>query len=365
MTVTNTSTGIGYATLSAAIAASTDGDTIDIPAGTYIEEFPLITHSLTLNGVGGMAHLMTPNPVPANGRAVLFVAGNANADLTVSNLEISGAHDAASNGAGILFEVGNHNLTIMNSWFHDNQDGVLGCQNNCNTVVITGSEFNNNGLPSSDPRYGLSHDLYLGQFNSVTITGNYFHDALGGHEIKSRAFVTDIIGNRIQDGPTADTSYSIDLPYGGAGIITGNVIEKGPAAVNRYAIHFGGEIPVGTTSSYAGSSLLVSNNLMINDRLAGGTAIFNQSVDSLGDAFAVTATGNTVWNFDGFYTAAYPALQDSFSANLLITGTAPPLDTSHPWDTPEPASAALLGMALLATTALRRRRAGQKKGNRR
>ena len=57
--------------------------TIALSPGTYIEEFPLITHSLTIEGVGGFAHLKTPHPQPANGRAILYVARNANADLTV------------------------------------------------------------------------------------------------------------------------------------------------------------------------------------------------------------------------------------------------------------------------------------------
>jgi hypothetical protein len=118
---------------------------------------------------------------------------------------------------------------------------VLACINNCRDITISGSEFDHNGLPASDPRYGLSHNLYVNNVTSLTVTDSYFHDALGGHEIKSRAQTTVITGNRIQDGPTADTSYSIDTPNGGQVTITGNVIEKGAGAVNRYGIHFGGE----------------------------------------------------------------------------------------------------------------------------
>jgi pectin methylesterase-like acyl-CoA thioesterase len=71
MPIINITTGVTYSTVSAAISASSSGDTIDLTAGLYVEEFPLITHSLTIEGVGGFAHLMTPVPVPANNRAIL------------------------------------------------------------------------------------------------------------------------------------------------------------------------------------------------------------------------------------------------------------------------------------------------------
>jgi hypothetical protein len=50
-----------------------------------------------------------------------------------------------------------------------------------------------------------------------------------------------ITNNRIQDGPAAQTSYSIDLADGEIGIVAGKILEKRAAAVNEYMIHFGGE----------------------------------------------------------------------------------------------------------------------------
>lgn len=365
MTIINTTTGLGYATVSEAITASSAGDTIAIPAGLYVEAFPSITHSLTIEGVGGFAHLRTPDPVPPNGRGILWVPLNAGADLTVKNLELSGARAAGANGAGIGFEVGNRNLSIISSWLHDNEDGVLAGSGPGSTVTVTRSEFNNNGLAASNPRYGLSHNLYLNNFDLVTITDSYFHDALGGHEIKSRALRTVITGNRIQDGPTADTSYSIDLPNGGEGIITNNVIEQGAGSINRFSIHFGGDATPGAGTSYPNSALLVADNLMINNRVGGGTAIYNHSLDGSGQSFGATVTGNTAWNFDQFYRDRFNAPvgpNDTITGNTLLTGIAPALDTSHPWDTPpsldtlEPASGAALGIALFAIAALRRRK---------
>jgi MYXO-CTERM domain-containing protein len=311
-----------------------------------------------------MAHLMTPDPTPSNLRAILFVQGGAGADLTVRNLELSGAVGPYANGAGILFEIGNGNLTIQNSWFHDNQDGVLVGNQPAGQVTIDRSEFNNNGVTDpANPRYGFSHNLYVNEVANLTITNSYFHDAVGGHEIKSRADVTVITGNRIQDGPTANASYDIDLPNGGLATINGNVIEKGDNASNRYAVHFGGEFNAGPTS-YDGSLLTLQDNILINDR-AGATALLNQTLDASGKGFPVTVTGNTLYGFDGLYeTANPPSAADYFANNQMLTTGAPPLDTAHPFETAEPASGAVLGLAMLAAAIVRRRRVSSGRSSR-
>ena len=365
MPVTIIATGETYPTVSAAIAASRPGDTIAIPAGTYVEQFPLITHSLALEGSGGLAHLRTPTETPANGRAILMVPPNKAVTLAVRNLEFSGAHAAWGNGAGILFEGGNPSLTVTGSYFHDNEEGILaggiypipGMRTGTH-LKITGTEFARNGLPATHPHWGYTHNIYLGGFETAVITNNYFHDARGGHEIKSRALRTTIADNLIADG-TAETSYSIDLPNGGVGIITGNTIEKGPNSVNRHLIHFGGE-PTGTDpASYPASSLLITNNTLINRLPTGATAILNHSQDIFGAAYPVTARDNTLWNVEIFATDRLGTPQgprDTFTNNTLLFGTPTP---RPPWQPPwvpldEPGSAALLAVTLFLTALFHR-----------
>jgi len=358
VSIVNLTTRLIYATVSAGISASGAGDTIALSPGQYVEDFPLITHSLTIEGVGGLAHLTTPDPTPVNLRAILYVAYGAGADLTVRNLELSGAVDPGSNGAGILFETGNGLLTVSDSWIHGNQDGVLAGTGG-NRIAIDHSEIDHNGLLPGDPRYGLAHNIYAGDADSLTVTDSYIHDALGGHEIKSRAAVTTITNNRIVDGPTSPASYSIDIPDGGQAVITGNTIEKGAASPNRFAIHFGGE----ANPSFPNSSLLVRDNVLINDRAAGGTAIYNASTNPGGQSYGATVDGNTAYNFGQFYRDRYntPAgPNDQIGANTLIFGAAPALDSSAPWNVPEPSSRSLLAVAALGLAALglARRRPG-------
>ena len=310
-------TGKNFTTLAAAITASAAGDTILIDAGTYIDDFASITHPLTIQGVHGMAHLLAQSE-PPNGKAILTVA----ADLTIDNLEFSGATVPDGNGAGIRYEGGR--LTITNSWFHNNQNGILAASSPTGTISIDRSEFNNNGFGD-----GQTHNLYVNDIARLTITNSYFHDVSVGHEIKSRARETIITNNRIADGPDLSASYSIDLPDGGVATVTGNIIEKGEQAQNRTFIHFGGE----RDPSYDDSSLLVQNNTFINNQTGGPpTGVRNVTVVSGANAQA-TITGNTFYAVTAAQVAQGRA---TISGNTFATGPAPAIDTSRPLTTTVP-----------------------------
>ena len=341
MSITNITTGATYATVSAAITASSAKDVIQLSAGSYVEDFPDITHTLTIRSTGGLASLSRATPLTSTGRAVINVPGELGIDLTLSGLEISGAArpGANPNGAGILFEQGNGALTVTYSWIHGNEDGILAGGTTANspsggaTVLIDHSEISNDGAPagSAYAANGLDHNLYIGSVTSFTLTNSYVHGVFSqGNEIKSRALSTTITDNRIFDlrvpAGLLGSSYDIDVPNGGIAVISGNVIEKGADAVNRYVIHFAGE------GTYANSSLLVSGNTIINDRGAGATAVLNQSRGANNANIPATINGNTL-----YFIAPSELFQDSFgppsdtaSGNVFSSGPAPTLDTTSP-----------------------------------
>ena len=360
MSIYNATDGTSFPTVSAAILASSAGDVILIPTGLYVEEFPLITHSLTLQGVGGMAQLRTPNPTPANDRAVLMVPSRLGVDLTVRNLEIFGAsRPLYTNGAGILFELGNGNLRVYDSWFHHNENGIL-VGDGTNIIEIVRSEFSFNG----NPTYPLppspaapAHNLYVNKANSLTVTDSYFHSVRSNHELKSRTAINTITNNRFVDGPDSLASYSIDLPNGGVSRVENNQIVKGPRAVNKYIIHFGGE-PV---TPWPNSQLDVVGNIIINERGgSGAVAVLNQSqIGSTGTAFPASITGNTLYNVQVLQQTQHSASGLTVNGNVMLSGTAPAISTAPPWQVaastvPEPASVLLLVGALMAALAGRR-----------
>ena len=247
MATLNVGAGQAYATLSAAVAASRDGDVIAVQAGTYVNNFATISTDITIVGVGGMANFVA-TVAPPNGKGILVTQGN----VTIQNLSFSGAAVADGNGAGIRYEGGN--LVVIDSYFHDNQMNLLANSVPNGTIRIVGSEFG--ATRDSD---SLNHNLYVGNIASLIVDDSYFHDANDGHQIKSRAQSTTITNSRIYDG-TGAGSYTIDLPNGGVGVIRNNVIEQGPNSDNPFVIAYGEEGGV-----YAGSSLLIEGNVVVND----------------------------------------------------------------------------------------------------
>ncbi len=350
MSILDVTTGATFSTVSDAIAGSGAGDVIQVPAGTYVENFPKITHDLTIEGVGGLASFMSPGGVPANGQGILVTDAN----VTLDHLELSGASASGGNGAGIRQESGN--LVVADSWIHNNQDGLLTSGSLPGaTLTITRSELNNNGAED-----GFTHNLYVGQIGTLTVTDSYIHDAVGGHEIKSRADVNIITDNRIQD-QGADSGYSIDLPNGGDATVTGNIFEKGKNAQQYTFVHFTGE-----TVPDADSSLSLTDNTVINDSAdAGGVPIFvrDQLTDALGNIYAPDILGNIFYGIgpdtlfllpDGSFAPAADYVPDN---QFLPLDAAPPLDTTAPFAVPEPGTAPLLTAALFLAALLRRRRA--------
>lgn len=256
-----------YGRLSDAVRAAQDGDTIYVRAGVYLDDPVTINHDLSIVGLGGKAHLTATRPV-GNGKALII----ANADLHVKDLEFSGAHVVDHNGAGIRHQAGD--LTIDSAYFHDNDNGVLG-NDGAGRLIVRDSEFARNGFGD-----GHSHGLYVNNASYLEVTGSYFHDTDEGHLIKSRAAVT-IIKNNVLDDGQADTSYSIAIAEGGRAIIADNTIIQGANGANRTLIAYAGE-----GVAYADNSLVVANNILANHD-ASGTA--NTSVLLRNWANGVTA----------------------------------------------------------------------------
>ena len=292
--------GRAHTTIASALAASRDGDVLLVDAGTYVNDFAYVSTKVSIIGVGGMVNLVA-TVAPPNGKAILCV----DADCTMQNLTFSGCRVPDLNGAGIRYEAGN--LTLRNCAFHDNENGLMSAPVADGTLLVQHCDFGHNGNGN-----GLTHNLYAGGIKRLVVEDSRFHDVVVGHEIKSRAVTSVITGNVIADGPDSTASYSIDLPNGGTATVSGNLIEKGPYAENQSVIHFGGEgLP------YAGSSLLVSGNSIVNDRGPGTTGVLNHT------AIPAVITGNGFTRFDVGQVAAGPAREaaNTDEAGALLPDT--------------------------------------------
>jgi hypothetical protein len=299
-TVLTVGAGEEFSTIAAAVAAARDGDTIEVNAGIYTNDFATITAKITLIGVGGMVDMVATVP-PANLKGILTVDNS----VTIENFAFSGAAvpDAdGGNGAGIRYEGGD--MVLQNDSFTNNQDGLLAFPvlgRPSNTIVLDHDTFNENGSGT-----GYTHNAYIGAVSSLTVTNSIFEQAIVGHELKSRALVNTITNNLFYDGPTGTASYDIDLPNGGVDTVTNNTIEKGPLAPNDAMVHFGGEgVP------YAGSSLTVEGNTFVGDN-PYAIGVLNQT------AISVTIAGNAFDAIAANRIASGPAAE---SGNVDANGT--------------------------------------------
>ena len=238
MAILTVGPGQQYTTIEDAVAAASPGDTVDVQAGIYTNDFVTIVKNLTLQAIGGPVQMVATVP-PPNLKGIIL-EGGPGISVTINGFDISGAAisvDDGNNGAAIRYQGGN--LTLNNDYIHNNQDGILATPlpglAGTGTITINNSEFAFNGAGD-----GESHNLYVNDIALLTITDSYFHDANVGHEIKSRAEDTVITDSRIFDN-LSTASYSIDLPNGGNATITNNVIEQGPNTQNPYIIAYGEE----------------------------------------------------------------------------------------------------------------------------
>ncbi len=301
-----------YTTPCAAIAAASAGDTIQIDPGLYQNDScAWATNNLTLVGLldsqGNRPHIDVSGMTGQNGQPhivgyqAIWVPSGSN--TTVENIEFSGATipvDEGNNGAGI--RISGQNMTILNCYFHNNQDGILESNIAGSNIVIKYSEFVSNGAGD-----GQSHNLYIGHVASLQFAFNYSHDAIVGHLLKSRAAVNYILYNRLT-GENGSESYEIDLPNGGTSYVIGNLVEKGPNAQNSTMLAY---LEEGTNANNPGQDLYVVNNAFVHPTL-GGYFVEDAS-----------ATRGALLQNNIFYGTA--AITNQAGASLITNSTANPV----------------------------------------
>lgn len=238
-----------------------NGDTVEIDAGSYMDCAVWNNNNLLLTGVGkGFAHLQTQ---VCQSKGIWVIYGK---DITIENIEFSGAvisNQDGENGAGIRAQGGS--LTIKNCYFHNNQEGILENPSDSVTdIIILNSVFEFNGCDTGY-EVGYEHNMYIGHARSFTLEASYSHGAVIGHNLKSRAYKNYILYNRIMDDSNGTSSRDVDLPNGGQAVVMGNLFEKGPLAQNDNTLEFGLE-------GYANPSpqnLYIINNTFVDDKPSG------------------------------------------------------------------------------------------------
>lgn len=240
--------------VSTAAKLAQDGDTVEIEAGDYPGDVAVWKQNrLTIRGVGGRPRLIAAG-AHAEGKAIWVVRGG---DITVENIEFTGARVPDRNGAGIRFERGH--LVVRNCRFTDNENGILTGGGNME-LEIENSEFGHNGAGD-----GQSHNLYVGAIRKLSVTGSYFHHAKVGHLLKSRAEENFILYNRLSDETGGRASYELEFPNGGIAYVIGNIIQQSSTTENGVMVSFGAE-----GYKHPKNELYLINNTLHDERPQGG-----------------------------------------------------------------------------------------------
>ena len=249
--------GKTFSTPCRALTVAADGDTVEIDATTYNGDVCVIRASnLTIRGVNGRPKI-NANGQNAVGKGTWVLYG---ANTTIDNVELYGAAVPDQNGAALRLDA--PNLTLRNSFIHHNENGILTDSNPQSNVVIENTEFADNGRGT-----GYTHNVYIGNINSLVFRGSYSHDANVGHNLKSRARTNTIVYSRFSASYN-QPSYEIDLPNAGTSYIIGNVLQQPSANQAATMIGYGWE---GATNP--GRDLYVVNNTFLNEDSVRGTFV--------------------------------------------------------------------------------------------
>lgn len=293
-----------YTAPSQVINQVSDGDIVEIDAGEYIGDVGAwYTDNLTIRGVGGMAHIRA-NGNNSQGKAIWVIGGD---NYVIENIELSECTVPDENGAGIRQE--GTNLTVRNCYFHDNENGILAGDNANSHILVEYSEFARNSHPS-----GQAHNLYVNHIQKFTLRHSYFHGAVGGHNLKSRAAENHILYNRIMDESNGSSSYIIDIPDGGKAYVLGNILQQGQNAENSTVISYGRE----NATYYSSNEFNFYNNTLVDERFNGYYFGFDNNISPsvvriFNNIFAgeVTAISTGSVTVDMNQNQYYPTIADA------------------------------------------------------
>lgn len=253
--------GQRYQTPCQAIRAAAEGDVIEIDAaGAYSGDVcAFYPKQLTLRGVNGRPRIDAGGRA-AQGKAIWVIGGG---DVTVENIEFTGAQCPDKNGAGIRFE--GRRLTVRDCVFRNNENGILTWNEPYSELLVEYSELDSNGHGD-----GYSHNIYVGRIAEFTMRFCWSHGAKEGHLVKSRAAVTNLLYNYLDTG-RGTASYEVDLPEPGNALLLGNVIVQRPSTHNPIVISVGQEAPAPRPDT----ALRLIHNTIVNLGPSRATLLFS------------------------------------------------------------------------------------------
>ncbi|HWU03139.1 MAG TPA: right-handed parallel beta-helix repeat-containing protein [Novosphingobium sp.] len=217
-------TGVKYQRLQDALFAIGDHTgTIRIAPGTYRDCGVQVEGNVTfIAQVPGKTTFWFQS---CENKAALVLRGRS---ARVEGLVFDGIRLPEGNGAGIRLEKGD--LTVVQSWFRNGDEGILAANDPHGQVTIDHATFTH--LGRCDRGLACAHSIYINFYDRVTVTNTRFEMGDGGHYLKVRAGHVSVLDNSFDDSGGRGTNYMIDLPAGSTGRILRNWFVQGRSKEN-------------------------------------------------------------------------------------------------------------------------------------
>ncbi len=182
------------------------------------------------------------------GKAALVLRGRGArvVGLTFENMRVPDA-----NGAGIRIEKGS--LHVAQSVFRNSESGILSADDPGSEIRVERSVFS--GLGRCDRGLSCAHSIYIGNYGKLSVVRSRFERGRGGHYVKTRSRLTDVVDSEFDDSAGRTTNYMIDLSGGSSGTIARNRFLQGRDKENYSAL-----IMVAAEGNQHPSNLVITGN---------------------------------------------------------------------------------------------------------
>jgi Right handed beta helix region len=200
--------------------------TVVVAPGTYKDCATFGGQSITLRAATPSTAIFDGGA--CGGKATLVLGGR---NAVIDGIVFQNIHVPDGNGAGIRLEWGD--LLVTRSTFRNSEEGILTGTYEQGTITIERSTFSGLG---GCPESGCSHSIYVGGYGKLTVSRCRFEKGTGGHYVKSRAPVNEVLDSSFDDTGGRNTNYMIDLPAGSVGLIARNEFVQGKGKENHSAL---------------------------------------------------------------------------------------------------------------------------------
>jgi hypothetical protein len=240
-------TGLDYPRLAEAVNAIGEGSgTIRIAPGRYRQCAVQSAGRIAFEAEQPGTVILEREACEGKAALVLRGAGARVTGITFQNMRVDDG-----NGAGIRLEKGP--LLVTDSVFRNSESGILSGDDPASAIRVERSTFA--GLGRCDRGLACAHSLYIGHYGKLTVSRSRFERGTGGHYVKTRTPLVEIVDSSFDDTAGRATNYMIDLSNGAAGTIARNTFVQGKDKENHSAL-----IMVAAEGAENPSRLVVTGN---------------------------------------------------------------------------------------------------------